>query len=546
MKNKKFLSIFVSFMAVLVFACFISGCSLQKDKNISSIQVIQSTIPEQIVVGQFDNAQIQAQVNYEDGTYEILNITSALLKDSQKEKLNTPGTYTIEILFRGVSTSITITMVQATQSYVVKFYNGKNELISVQVVEEGQDAIAPSEALYEIDGYEFIGWDRIFTDISGDINVYGVYVKVIEKNEEDYSEELFKAVDKMTETTLNISSITPSGYRYDTTLFYQDGIYDKAVIKRTVNGTVEYYDKFVKDTSNSQEITYSLSRFDSSGETVMSIADYYFNQYDIYEQVKEILTSASELTYSKSSTLGLEYYTLLAKAVPNDGPNYKEYEFEFSSSQIISIKRYDIDSTEERSLAETLYYIVNPEQVVVYPADIELLSIAENVYKHDVVITTREATDILLVAKVITNDADNNAACIEENDTTTYMWDKNDATYYTSEELTDTYTPYVYKTTASEKRYGNEFYYMVKNLTVTPSLILMDNGSVQFTYVVEDSSSSQGYTLRIAVADGKLAAITKYDGADQEVVFTMDFEYQETEVIVPTKLVECEANAIEI
>ena len=59
----------------------------------------------------------------------------------------------------------------------VTFYNGKNEIISVQEVENGADAVEPSEAEREVSGYIFSKWDIAFTNVTRDINVYGVYVK---------------------------------------------------------------------------------------------------------------------------------------------------------------------------------------------------------------------------------------------------------------------------------------------------------------------------------------------------------------------------------
>ena len=75
------------------------------------------------------------------------------------------------------------------KTFVVKFYNGMNEVIAEQIVDEGADAIEPSEEQRVVSGYIFKSWDRGFTNVQKDLNVYGVYVKgyVIEYSAEDPS-----------------------------------------------------------------------------------------------------------------------------------------------------------------------------------------------------------------------------------------------------------------------------------------------------------------------------------------------------------------------
>ena len=64
--------------------------------------------------------------------------------------------------------------------YTATFWNGKGEIIKVSRVIEFTDAVAPTdeEIMHNMDGYTFYGWDRTFTHLTGNINVYGIYYKL--------------------------------------------------------------------------------------------------------------------------------------------------------------------------------------------------------------------------------------------------------------------------------------------------------------------------------------------------------------------------------
>ena len=64
--------------------------------------------------------------------------------------------------------------------WIVNFYNGLNELISTQVIDNGLQATEPTEEEKQVDGYTFVTWDKAFINITKDTNIYGIY----EKNDE--------------------------------------------------------------------------------------------------------------------------------------------------------------------------------------------------------------------------------------------------------------------------------------------------------------------------------------------------------------------------
>lgn len=548
MKNKKFLGLIFIFALAMI----LSACSLQKDKNIVSIEIVNTTVPEQIVVGEFDNAHIQAKVTYDDNTYETINITSSLLGDENQNLITKPGTYEIEIFFRGVSTTITINMVAATEQFTVKFFNGRNEIVSVQVVEEGQNAVAPNPSTCQIEGYNFIGWDRTFTNITENINVYGIYVKVTNTQTADYSSILYEGIENMMKSTLNISQIFEAPIRYDTTMYYKNSSYDKLVIKRTDDGAFTHYELFEKTISNNT-VNYTRKYYTVNGEMTNAIEDYYFNQYDVYAKFKRILTSATSLTYSKTSTPTRQVYSLVAVLPNTEGETTngnRQYEILFDSTQIISVKEYIVTNNADKPLSGTTYYTVNPtkDELVLYPTEVSLINAAGDVFNNDVIVTKKEMRDYLCITERVTNDASNKAVKVDKgNNNVTYVWcDYGDnnmlVTYYTKESLNSEVLPTVYKSNGSEKEYGTEYYYLVKNTPGTATVSLNDNGDVLFTYNVAESSLNPAYTIRFTVANGKLVNVTKYVGS--AIHYELTFEYTATEVSVPQALINAQANAI--
>lgn len=551
MNKKNILPKILGLTFIFVLSIFVSACSFQTNKNILSIEIIETTIPQHIVVGEFDDAKIQAKITYDDNTFETIYINSLFLGEENKTLINTPGTYEVEILFRGVSTTITINIIDNIEQYTVKFFNGKNEIVSVQVVLQGQNAIEPSASACQINGYKFIGWDRTFDNVTQDINVYGIYVKIDNATTEDYSNILFNGLQNMMNSTLNISQIYESAIRYDTTMYYNNSSYDKLVIKRTDDGIFKHYEMFQKSINNNL-VSYTRKYFSANGEITESIPDYYFYQYDIYAKIKKIATSATTLNYSKTSTPSRQLYSLIATMSNNDGENgnnLTQYEILFDSTQIISMKEYFLTTTGEKSLSGTTYYTINPtsEEIILYPNEVDLIKSAGSVFNYDVIVTKKEMRDYLCVVETITNDADNMACMVNKDNISTYVWccynDYNmRTTYYTKELLNTNTLPQVYKSNSSEKDYGNEYYYLVKNLFVTPSIKLDNNGNIVFVYNVNESSTSPSYNINFTISNGKLTNITKYIGS--VIDYQLEFEYVTTEVTIPQSLINAQANAI--
>ena len=59
--------------------------------------------------------------------------------------------------------------------YTVRFYDGQNNLIDSQVLDESDDAVVPTN--YAMEGYEFIGWDRDYHNVTQNLEIRGLYFK---------------------------------------------------------------------------------------------------------------------------------------------------------------------------------------------------------------------------------------------------------------------------------------------------------------------------------------------------------------------------------
>ena len=340
---------FIRIIFVMLFALVVSACSLQKDVNVKSISIIEKSIPEFVLAGEFDKAGIQALIVYEDGTEQTIEVNSNLLKDAYQEQVNKAGEYEIEILFRGQAAKFKVKIVDAEGAHVVKFFNGLNELVSMQLVKHGEAAEAPAGEAHKIKGYEFLGWDRKFDNVKEDINVFGIYAKVdeVDNNEEEnlnFRNELLAAVENMRSGNVNVLEIWESvAKRFEKTLVYGDNHELNHAVKKEINEDKEViYHKYSKQLNEAAAFNYVYEKIDEDGfySKVQTFVEE-FDQYDIYAQVKKIITATDMLDYSVMHTPEAKIYKLVA-VIPNNGDgNYasEEVEILFNDDQIISLKR---------------------------------------------------------------------------------------------------------------------------------------------------------------------------------------------------------------
>ncbi len=184
------------FSSTLKFALFgllllvpLSSCTFpdnvvqSADKNIASITIDRSSIPERIGAGLFDEAGIKLLVTYEGGTGETIPVTASMLPESTRDCLSVPGTYTVSILFRGNEASFSFTIVS---TYNVRFFSDGygSDLLHESKVLPGEKAVyrsdwaLPTKDPKDANVYTFYGWTPSLDDsIVADTDFYATYLR---------------------------------------------------------------------------------------------------------------------------------------------------------------------------------------------------------------------------------------------------------------------------------------------------------------------------------------------------------------------------------
>ena len=360
---------------LVLFALLISACSLKDDVNIKSVAILEETVPEYIVAGQFDSAGIEALVTYEDGTSEKISVDSKLLKDEYQEQLNTPGEYEVELLLKGKSVKLKLKIVEGSVAHEVKFFNGYNELISLQLVKDGKDALEPSSEVYSIKGYDFIGWDRDFTNVKEDINVYALYVKVSQgESSSNLKTSIFTSISNMVRKDVNVLTVNEvNGKKTTETYFYQDGVLKELTQKVKGDDYIDYY-------RYSKEISSGLANnvremYTNNGYSKVYTTEDGLQQREIYSKVKSIVSSTDIITTSLLLSNNSVLSTLKATVMNHGDGNYQSetYEFVYDEKQLLYVKCYQNFATSSDLLKSELvyssYYTMNPdaEEKIFFP-----------------------------------------------------------------------------------------------------------------------------------------------------------------------------------
>lgn len=152
------------------------------DKNINNDKTLVSVSaegsPYQIYAGAFDDASVTVRLNYDDDTFDTLVLTENDLTDEYISLLNTPGTHTVEMLYRGFEISYTVVVKE--RYHKVTFLNYNDEVVKVVNYDLLSNALVTpptAEEMY-VEGYRFTGeFDKSFRNVTEDMTVKGIYVK---------------------------------------------------------------------------------------------------------------------------------------------------------------------------------------------------------------------------------------------------------------------------------------------------------------------------------------------------------------------------------
>ncbi|MBR2886413.1 MAG: InlB B-repeat-containing protein [Clostridia bacterium] len=93
---------------------------------------------------------------------------------TKDEPTVTSGDYKVMLSIEGTSAAFELEPIKApVPEYTVKFVDHDGTVVSEQIVEQGKDASVPAPLNRE--GYRFIGWDKSYTNIQGNVTINAQY-----------------------------------------------------------------------------------------------------------------------------------------------------------------------------------------------------------------------------------------------------------------------------------------------------------------------------------------------------------------------------------
>lgn len=318
---KKIFSKVIAFAFVLCASIAMFACS-QKDINIKTIELV-GEMPPYIVIGEFDQANIKIKVTYEDDSTEVVSVTTNMIAGADREKLDTAGNYEVTILFKGEDLVLNVKMVEKSAINLVKFYDGKGRLISTQFVLDGETAVAPNADWLKMNGYNFVAWDRTFTNITEDTNIYGIYTKVedVSVSQEEMKAKLNNAYTYLKTNDHTISNIVVhesndevSVGRYNYNYHYNNGEFVAQIYADDGYGVLDKNNvtAYFKD-SEMESIQHQHNPDDSDLSTFNFI---HFNNYSILD-----ITNNTSTVYSSALYGNRNLYTATLSSVRIDSPS---------------------------------------------------------------------------------------------------------------------------------------------------------------------------------------------------------------------------------
>lgn len=127
------------------------------------------------------------------------------------------------------SSDITLYASWEAKEFVIKFFDWDNTLLSEQTVKYHKDATSPPNP--QRANYVFIGWDKDYTKISSDLNIYAKYEEATDGLVYQLESEGYTVIDY---TGDNPDVIIPS--HYQGRIVYE--ISDKAFFEKTIHSVV--------------------------------------------------------------------------------------------------------------------------------------------------------------------------------------------------------------------------------------------------------------------------------------------------------------------
>ena len=173
-------------------------------KGTDEPEIVNIDIPTQSTPGDLIDIKSSGRVDVRnDISYEYTGPVSIKNTDGQRQLTSTD--FRVNNIYSGQADAITVAEIvidgktypiiipnggSVPTEFTVKFYDYNRELLRTQTVENGGSATAPEIDQVINDSY-FLGWDKDFTNVRQNLDVYSIYFNryvVTEPNEEGIHE----------------------------------------------------------------------------------------------------------------------------------------------------------------------------------------------------------------------------------------------------------------------------------------------------------------------------------------------------------------------
>lgn len=121
--------------------CFLTSCDMSglmtpvnpnpSTRTITSVEIDQTTLPSEAILGSFNITDGDLAVNYNDGITEYIDINYGMITPEDLGKLDTIGTHTIIITYNGYTTLYTVEIIEKTTVNVEAIVNEAINAVSI-------------------------------------------------------------------------------------------------------------------------------------------------------------------------------------------------------------------------------------------------------------------------------------------------------------------------------------------------------------------------------------------------------------------------------
>ncbi len=341
MSKKFFKAVGVGAMC-LAGALGLSACGGKDNKaKIVSIDVLENTIPAEIISGEFDNQNIVLKVCYDDGTEKLVTIKTSDIPSEYRDSLLLPGTHTVKVNYGGFEDDMTLTISLSSEKVAtmlknaydyVQTHDHEEQIKFVEKNVSGSSSVESTEKSQEYEmlyNYNPTNQQAEVLATLGDTKTYVSTEKAISVSNNSlvrYNNEkinTFRQNDFSKQSIFAYVSELFDSRCTPTTLLASDSEYSVHYDAKIVNGAILYTAEFE---SQSMKFVYT---FDSE-----KIVDFVITETEIDETSVNTYTSSFAVTYrevadSETSENLVDMSTLNngVESIKQSLQALKEYEF---------------------------------------------------------------------------------------------------------------------------------------------------------------------------------------------------------------------------